>query len=272
MTQNSRVLRFNANTDGRDFVVGDIHGAFDLVIDAMHKAAFDPAVDRLFAVGDLIDRGDGSHRCAKFLSMPYVHAVRGNHEDMLLQLHESGTPDPAIIKFLARRNGLGWWLTVSDEDRQNILAAIRKLPLAIEIATPRGPVGIIHADVPAGMAWSEFLERLEAGDTNAIETCLSGRDRVRRGNQDGVPGVGRIFAGHTIQWDGIARFGNVFSLDTGAVFGHQGTKDGGCLTMARVDMKTEPLTAPRKDVALVDLRDGGDATLRPFSAFSRPRA
>jgi len=63
-----RVMRLGRNEKGRDFVVGDIHGAFDLVIDAMKAVNFDPEADRLLSVGDLIDRGAGSHRCAAFLT------------------------------------------------------------------------------------------------------------------------------------------------------------------------------------------------------------
>ncbi len=69
-------------------------------------------MDRLLSVGDLIDRGDGSHRCARFLAQPYVHAVRGNHEDMLLDLYKDGEPVPAVLMFAARSNGFGWWLPV----------------------------------------------------------------------------------------------------------------------------------------------------------------
>lgn len=259
-----RVLRFWRNEQGRDFVVGDIHGAFDLVLKAMKQAQFDPAVDRLFSVGDLIDRGAGSHRCVKFLAQPYVHAVRGNHEDMLLELYANGEPDPAVVDFMVSRNGLGWWLAVPETQRREVLAAIAELPLAIEVETVRGTVGLIHADVPEGMSWGEFIADIGAGNSKTIETCLRGRDRIHSNNAEGVQGVGRIFVGHTPQWGGLKRYGNVYALDTGAVFGEQGVKDGGCLTMARLVMKTESLTVPRKAVSLVDLRDDGIEPKVPF--------
>lgn len=249
------VLKFPRNEHGRDFVVGDIHGAFDLVLRAMSQAQFNPATDRLFSVGDLIDRGAGSHRCVKFLAQPYVHAVRGNHEDMLLELYARGEPNLAAVEFMAARNGFGWWLSVPEAQRREILAAIQDLPFAMEIETARGTVGIIHADVPDGMPWGAFLDGIEAGEANIIETCLWGRDRLQSGNMEGVPGVGRIFVGHTPQWGGLTRYGNVYALDTGAVFGEQGRQDAGCLTMARMAMGTGPLTGPREAVSLVDLRD-----------------
>jgi serine/threonine protein phosphatase 1 len=43
-------------TTGRDFVLGDLHGTTDLLRLLMEHVAFDPKKDRLFSVGDLIDR------------------------------------------------------------------------------------------------------------------------------------------------------------------------------------------------------------------------
>ncbi|WP_183132684.1 metallophosphoesterase, partial [Pseudomonas amygdali] len=52
-----RIKRFAENTVGRDFAVGDIHGHFTRLQVALDVAGFNPAVDRLFSVGDLVDRG-----------------------------------------------------------------------------------------------------------------------------------------------------------------------------------------------------------------------
>lgn len=250
-------------------VVGDIHGAYDLVLEALHQCNFNPAVDRLFAVGDLIDRGEGSHRCAKFLAQPYVHAVRGNHEDMLIDLFAEGEPHPSVVEFMALRNGFGWWLSASDEDRRDILDAIRKLPLAIEIETARGTVGLIHADVPRGLSWQEFLFLLDNGDDKTIETCLWGRSRISRNEQDGVAGVGRMFVGHTPQWEGVNRYGNVYAIDTGAVYGQQGHHEGGHLTMAGITAQTSLLLTDRcMSSCLVNLLDDQAETLTPFGQYA----
>lgn len=262
------ILKFEINEAGRDFVVGDIHGSFDLVLEAMRNAKFDPAVDRLFSVGDTIDRGPGSHRCAKFLSLPYVHAVRGNHEDMFLDLYSHGVPHEDVLRFACSQNGMNWWLETPEDKRQEIIAAISQLPLAIEIETRRGTVGLIHADVPAGMDWESFLRKLEAGDLKTIETCLWGRSRIESESEEGVPGVDRIFVGHTPQWGGLTRYGNIYAIDTGAVFGHIGRVAEGHLTMANLVMKTESLLQPRQDLQLVELKDDGCRSTRPFGRYS----
>ena len=72
-----RFVRIAPNTLGRDFVIGDVHGAFDLVWHAMRAAGFDRVFDRLFGVGDLVDRGAGSGRAGAFLAQPYVYSVMG---------------------------------------------------------------------------------------------------------------------------------------------------------------------------------------------------
>ena len=62
-----------ANKVGRDFVVGDVHGMFDRVAQALTKVQFNPSRDRLFSVGDLIDRGPQSDSTA---TMPHPHGWR----------------------------------------------------------------------------------------------------------------------------------------------------------------------------------------------------
>jgi len=233
------------NPKGRDFVIGDVHGAFDTVLTAMKQAAFDPANDRLITVGDLIDRGPGSHRVLQFLSQPYVHSVRGNHEDELLNLYASGPPDEDLLRFACRFNGLAWWIDVSKDTRSRILDALSRLPLVIELETSRGTAGFLHADVPRGMQWPTFKSALLSGNPDVERTCLWGRDRIKRRDMTGVEGIGRIFVGHTPHWNGVARYGNVIAVDTGAVFGQTGAHPDGHLSMLNAIIKTCSVTAER---------------------------
>jgi serine/threonine protein phosphatase 1 len=264
----NQVLRLAPNLSGRDFVVGDIHGAYDYVLQAMAQAQFDPACDRILSVGDLVDRGTGSWRCAKFLDQPYVHAVCGNHEAMLLDLYADGEPPIEALQWAASRNGLGWWLLLSRETQQEILERFARLPLAIELDTDRGLVGFAHADVPAGMAWPEFVAKLNAGDDVVTQTALWGRSRIHADDCNGVVGAGRVFVGHSPQWAGLKRLGNVYAVDTGAVFAELGLKEDGRLTFANVTARTCVLTAPVPHI-LVDVREDPAPTPgQPFGAYA----
>lgn len=178
---NGAIRSFRKNEQGRDWVIGDVHGAYDLVWQAMQKAGFDSRVDRMSSVGDLVDRGRS--RCARngFWGLPYVAAARGNHEECWLSLYEGGSPEPAVVSALDARMNMGvqWWLDADPVERDELVAMFRSLPLAIEIETDRGTVGIVHGDVPAGMSWQDFKLALERGDEKVVKTALSGRSRIR---------------------------------------------------------------------------------------------
>ena len=85
------VKTFSINATGTDYVVGDLHGCFKTLEKALRAINFKPEVDRLFSVGDLVDRGPRSHEVYKWLQQPWFHSVMGNHEVKVLQyLHEKG--------------------------------------------------------------------------------------------------------------------------------------------------------------------------------------
>jgi len=255
------VKRLSRNQMGRDFVVGDVHGAFDTIKRAMRLAHFDISKDRLFVVGDLVDRGPGSERVLQFLAQPFVHAVRGNHDDDITQLGLDELRLLATVNW----NGMGWISAVPDDRLLAIKSALSRLPIAMEIDTSRGRVGLVHAEVPIGMDWHTFTAKLEEGDTGCISSALTGRDRLQRQNASGVAGIDRLFVGHTIQWDGVRQLGNVYAIDTGAVF-REISKDMGALTMANLICHTSVLANHRADPVNVIAGDD-DIPEAPFGQY-----
>lgn len=266
-----RVQRFSRNEMGRDFVIGDVHGAFDTVWEAMKQAGFDRRRDRLFSVGDLIDRGPGSHRAGAFLDQPYVHAIPGNHEVDLLELHlEDEDPTPTLNALAAMNyNGMGWLARVSWTQRAQLLQRFAALPLVIEIETERGRVGLVHGEVPRGMDWPTFIAGVERGDEAIVASCLKGRQRIQSEDLNGVEGIDRIFCGHTPRFGGAQRLGNVYFIDTGAVFAEIKDREGARLTLADLAFKTATLNEPRQE-ARVDLHL--DRSQEPFGDYASRRS
>lgn len=74
---------FPANDLGHDFVVGDIHGKRQQLLDKLDALGFNPMRDRVYCTGDLIDRSPDSFDALRLLHEPWFHFVRGNHEDDL---------------------------------------------------------------------------------------------------------------------------------------------------------------------------------------------
>ena len=70
----------------RYFVVGDVHGHYFELLDALDRAGFNPnnPTHCLISCGDAIDRGHFSIALMDYLiSLPNAILIRGNHEDML---------------------------------------------------------------------------------------------------------------------------------------------------------------------------------------------
>lgn len=209
------VRRFALNEHGRDLIVGDIHGCFDKLQARLDAVGFDPSTgDRLFSVGDLVDRGPQSDAVLDWLDQPWFHAVLGNHEQMLL-LSTLGEQDEDEY----RANGGEWFLRSSPARRDQIARRLASLPVAIELGTALGTVGIVHADCPAEI-WSDFTEALEPdpdGDflQDLVESALWSRDRCLAWCEDEVEGVRAVVVGHTAMTRWMT-LGNVIHIDTGA--------------------------------------------------------
>ena len=210
--------RFEKNTVGRDFVIGDIHGCFDAVRAILDDVNFYESTDRLFSVGDLVDRGPDSIEAIDWIAKPWFHAVRGNHEQMAIGV-AAGKHDLAL--YLC--NGGGWFLGL-DENRQQLVASVLDtLPVCIEVDTDDGPVGIVHADI-AGNDWGFFTGLLQDHSLSnnrkkaVLESALWCRERIQGKRGGYVDGLHAMYVGHTPVKTATA-LGNVIYVDTGAVFG-----------------------------------------------------
>lgn len=213
------VRRFARNTSGRDLVIGDIHGCFLKASAALADVNFDPARgDRLFSVGDLVDRGPESSDALDWLAEPWFHAVMGNHEDMAWRW---GRPGCSMDRDLYAMNGGVWNIANTPPERMTVSDVMADLPLAIEVETASGLVGIVHADCPFA-SWGAFTDALRSfpgltrSHRKAIkEVALWSRDRINAEDKRGVQGVLAVVVGHTPQ-EAPRWLGNVLYIDTAA--------------------------------------------------------
>lgn len=212
------VLRLQKNTTGKDYVVGDIHGMASLLGFALGAIGFDPEKDRLFSVGDLVDRGAESLEVLEYLEKPWFYAVQGNHEQMAIHYAFS---DDWMDSTIYMSNGGGWFIGLPKCEQADIAHELSSLPLVIEVEDEAGAWGIVHAE-PAGQSWQSMCDTLENGDAFSREMLINqitwGRDRIKNGSPTDFPGIRRIYVGHTPVQAPIA-LGNVIYIDTGAVFG-----------------------------------------------------
>jgi serine/threonine protein phosphatase 1 len=209
------VRRFTQNTAGRDLVVGDVHGCFTKLQAALDAVGFDPgAGDRLFSVGDLVDRGPESAQVLRWLGQPWFAAIKGNHEAMACEF-SAGQASASLYGM----NGGGWFIAMTPPERLPFLDAFEALPVAIEVETAHGLVGLVHADCPT-VSWSKFTDAMRAGRGASVEfermldMAIWSRDRINHGDRIGVEGVSAVVVGHT-PVSRVTSLGNVLFIDTG---------------------------------------------------------
>jgi serine/threonine protein phosphatase 1 len=196
------ILRLERNRKGRDFVCGDIHGCFDELEAGLEEIRFNPAKDRLFCVGDLIDRGPRSQDALKYYRKNWLYTVLGNHEDMFSRMYARYGLQFARYDF---RNGNKWIVRQSQNYLDELWAEIQELPLIIKIED----VLILHARLPD----VDTLEEIEAFPEGYMDFILWSREGLP--NAIAVPGISRIYCGHTIVDEPVSCKGTI-NLDTGA--------------------------------------------------------
>ena len=162
----SHIKYFDRNIEGRDFFCTDLHGCYDLLHEKLREVAFDTTKDRLFSGGDWCDRGLDSKHVLDYLNEPWVHSVRANHEEMLIEAYES--PDSRQAFEMLYCNGGSWFYEISEAEQKAIYETFKSLPLGIEIA---GKIGIVHAQVPYS-DWTKFKEASYVEVEYSCKACL----------------------------------------------------------------------------------------------------
>ena len=218
------IKKLKNNTVGKDYFVGDIHGCYEQLMEALVKIKFNPDVDRLISVGDLVDRGPDSVKCLNLLKELWFHAVSGNHEDMMIKSFRREWPTHNYIQ-----NGGRWFFHLPYEQQEElVLLADTKMPLVIEVETDIGTIGVIHANAPDDwQKYHQLNDDEDFFDDALVEDTIWGRRRIY-GNQSGrVKGIDYVVVGHTPVED-VTVLENIVYIDTGAVY-------DGSLTILSVD-------------------------------------
>lgn len=206
-------------SDKNVYVVGDLHGCYDKLLDKLEEVSFDKENDILISVGDLVDRGEQNLECLSLIEEDWFFAVKGNHEVMMCDTVITKDRNAAVDWLY---NGGAWYslLDIDDETEVNRLIGItNKLPFVIELSYKGKTYIISHAQWLSG----EYNFNVEIGCSERFDLTWS-RDSICK-VLDGdellhIKGADLFIHGHTPLEDNTPiKSGNSLWIDTGAVSG-----------------------------------------------------
>ncbi len=172
------------------WAIGDLQGCYDPLQRLLEKIRFDPAKDRLWFCGDLVNRGGQSLETLRLVHSLSIHStvVLGNHDLSLLSIAERRetdqrkvNPDLQAVLFAPDRDVLIKWLR-----SQNLMHVDRTIGWAMLHAglMPKWTIPIAEArarEVEARLHAPDYdrLLRNMYGDRPAWSPKLKGMDRDR---------------------------------------------------------------------------------------------
>lgn len=239
-------MYYETNTTGRDFVVGDLHGCLDDFTEALTLLDFDETVDRVFCVGDLIDRGPHSLATAQLIYRPWFHATKGNHEQLMIDTLLNEDRNMSSVWF---QNGGDWNFSHDQGDLTALARDLKSLPLVICVGEGNSRFNLVHAELMHTPVVNGHPEPVPVTDDmifnwpfdDSDEQAMIWGRRMISSTQAFNAGEGRYqskelsptYVGHTPLQVSVMVERQIY-IDTGAVFYHynQNKSESCCLTFA----------------------------------------
>lgn len=147
------------------YAIGDLQGCYYPLQSLLKRLAFDPRSDRLWLVGDLVNRGDHSLECLRFVRDlgPAAVTVLGNHDLSLLALAQQPNAAGRVNATLRP--------ILNAPDREDLLGWLRQRPLLHQDA--RLGWTMVHAGLAPQWDLDTAAER-----AREVENALRGPDHA----------------------------------------------------------------------------------------------
>lgn len=192
---------------GKDFVVGDIHGAHRALQQCLTRAGFDYASDRLICLGDVCDGWPEVRECVnELLKIRNLVYVLGNHDQWALDWMNSGvTPDIWLTQ-----GGRATVQSYGGEVDEAHLRFFRKAKFFHEEEERL----FVHAGISPGQRAHEADPQILMWDRTLVRNAM---DFHRKGLATNLTSYTEVFVGHTpVSSPRPVKYCEVWMMDTGA--------------------------------------------------------
>ncbi len=171
------------------YAIGDVQGCFKELMSLLESINYDQRKDKLWFVGDLVNRGPDSLKVLRFVKEINAGVVLGNHDLHLLVQHDTGD-----TRYTAPSDTLEQVLLAPDVDK--LLRWLRHQPLLAYL--PQHATLLVHAGIlpnwtqEQALAYAEeahqaltsenyqyYLKGLYGNTPSQWDESLTGLDRFR---------------------------------------------------------------------------------------------
>jgi serine/threonine protein phosphatase 1 len=131
------------DSNPRRIIIGDVHGHYDGLMQLI-EAIGPSQADRLYFLGDLIDRGPKSSQVVEFVRSHGYPCLRGNHEQMMLESFPNGQIFPPALQAWMHSGGRTTMASYADPALVlEHLDWMQTLPMYLDL----GDLWLVHAGV-----------------------------------------------------------------------------------------------------------------------------
>jgi serine/threonine protein phosphatase 1 len=124
----------------RRIIIGDVHGHYDTLISLLDAIA-PKSDDRIYFLGDLIDRGPQSAQVVDFVYKNKYPCLLGNHEQMLLDAVGNGQISSNLLQAWLYSGGYATLVSYNNNIPQEHIDWMKKLPIYLDL----GDIWLVHA-------------------------------------------------------------------------------------------------------------------------------
>lgn len=185
----------------KTLVVGDIHGCIDELRSLIEAAGVVPGLDRIVAIGDIIDRGPDGLGVVRFLrDTPNCLALLGNHEAGFLNRRWT----------LEDSSGRCTYARYSEAERAEIDDYLSSLPLFMRLPEAL----VLHGGLEPGIPLESQDRKILLGVGSEGRPSFSAPDSWHRRLSYPVP----VIVGH-VELESVVEERGVWFIDTGCAKG-----------------------------------------------------
>jgi serine/threonine protein phosphatase 1 len=204
---------------GRNFVIGDIHGAHRALTQCLDRTQFDYEKDHLISLGDVTDGWPETRQCVdELLKIKNLTYILGNHDFWTLEWMETGTVEPVWYEQGGKATLQSYGNSVPSH---HVKFFKRALPYFID----DGKL-FVHAGIVPHMPIKKQPLQTLLWDRELARTALNLYQKVDGGQ---LTGFKNVYLGHTpIPYTKPIQSAGIWLMDTGAGW-------SGVLSMMNVD-------------------------------------